>query len=119
MPCLPSSSRIPGCASDRGNPERLGEVCSSHTSRPGQSECAQCLDVDLQIDLCSLWMTMPQHLADLAERRPVAQHLGGQAVAELMGTHRRRVDASALKRIPDDGPDATRSTKAGDRRLCA
>src|ERR1700681_4806936 len=106
MPCLPSSSRIPGCASDRGNPERLGEVCSSHTSRPGQSECAQCLDVYLRIDLCSLWITMPQHLADLAERRPMAQHLGCQTVAKLMGTCRGRVDASAQKRTPDYGADA-------------
>jgi hypothetical protein len=58
------------------------------------------------IDCCSLWMTMTQHLADLAERSPMAQHLGGETVAELMGTHRGCVYASALKRMPDEGDDA-------------
>jgi hypothetical protein len=62
---------------------------------------------------------MTQHLADFAERGPAAQHLGGQAVAELMSTHRGCVDASALKRMSDEGADATWSTKAGDGRLCA
>jgi hypothetical protein len=51
-------------------------------------------------------MTMTQHLADLAERSPMAQHLGGETVAELMGTHRGCVYASALKRMPDEGDDA-------------
>ncbi len=61
---------------------------------------------------------MTQHLADLAERGSMAQHLGGQAMAELMGTQRGRVDASALNRMPDEGADARLSTKACDGGLC-
>ena len=61
---------------------------------------------------------MTQHLANLAERSSMAQHLGSQSVAELMGTRCGRVDASALKCMPNDGAEATWSTKAGDGRAC-
>ena len=46
---------------------------------------------------------MPQNLADFAQRGAVAQHLRRQPVAKLMGTCRGRVDASAQKRMPNDG----------------
>ena len=60
---------------------------------------------------------MTQHLADLAERGAVAQHLGGQSMAKLMGARGGRIDAGALERMPNDRSNATGTAKAADRAL--
>src|SRR5436309_8987129 len=62
---------------------------------------------------------MPQDLADFGERGPAAQHLGRQRVAKLMGARRRRLDAGALERMPNDRSNRTLAQKAADRSFAA
>ena len=45
---------------------------------------------------------MPQYLADFRQRGAAVQHLTRQRVSKLMGTPRRGLDASALKRMPNN-----------------
>lgn len=51
---------------------------------------------------------MAQYLADLSKRGALAEHVGGQPVAELMGSRRRRIDSSALECATNDRSNGTR-----------
>ena len=62
---------------------------------------------------------MPQYLADFGQRGPVPQHLRRQRVAKLMGTRRRRLNAGALERMPNDRAHASLALKAADGRFAA
>jgi len=44
----------------------------------------------------------------------MAQHLGRQRVAKLMGAGRRGLDAGALERMPNDRSNCTRAQKSAD-----
>ncbi len=57
---------------------------------------------------------MPQYLADFSQRGAVAQHLGRQPVAKLMGARSRGVNAGTLERMPNDRSDGTLTQKAAD-----
>ena len=50
---------------------------------------------------------MPQDLADLSQRGPVAQHLGRQRMTKLMRTGRGGLDAGAVERMPNDRSNRT------------
>ena len=62
---------------------------------------------------------MPQDLTDFGERGAVAQHLRRQRVTKLMGSCRRRLDAGALERMPNDRSNGTLAQKAADGSLAA
>jgi hypothetical protein len=62
-------------------------------------------------------MVMPQHFADLVERGTLAQHLGGQAMAELMCPRGGSIYAGPFERAPNDTAKTARSPKAVDRSL--
>jgi len=55
---------------------------------------------------------MTQDLADLVERSPLAQHLGGQSMAELMSPVRRGIDPGALDGTANDTCEAAGALKA-------
>ena len=57
---------------------------------------------------------MTQHVANLAERGAVAQHLGGQPMAKLVCSVSRRIDAGTLERMTHDGADTTGTSKAAN-----
>ena len=58
---------------------------------------------------------MPQHIADFGQRGAVTQHLTRQAVAKLMRTRRRGLDASAPERMPNDRSYGTLTQESADR----
>jgi hypothetical protein len=62
---------------------------------------------------------MPQHLADFGQRGTVAQHLGRQRVAKLMGACCRGSDAGALERMPNDRSNGTLAQETANGRLAA
>ena len=47
-------------------------------------------------------MAMAQNLTDFGKRSAMVQHLGGQAVSELMGTISRSFHTGTLDRMPND-----------------
>ena len=57
---------------------------------------------------------MSQYLADFGQRSAVAQHLGRQPVAKLMGTRCRGLDAGAPERMPNDRSYGTLAEKSAD-----
>ena len=59
---------------------------------------------------------MPQHLADLAERRTLSQQFAGQSVAKLMCAVSRGINSGALQPMSDYRSDATGTSETTDRR---
>ena len=62
-------------------------------------------------------MGMPQDVADRLERGPAVQHLGGQAVTELVRAACRCIHAGTLYRAADDAGYAAGTPKSLDRCL--
>jgi len=71
--------------------------------------------IDLRVDARRVHQTMPQDLANLGERRTLAEHLGGQRMPKQMGTLARRCDAGACERAPNDGADRHRTGEPAKR----
>ena len=60
---------------------------------------------------------MPQHLADLAERSALAQHLSGESVAKLMCSSCWGINARTLECMPNDRSNTAGTLKASDGSL--
>ena len=59
---------------------------------------------------------MAQHVADLAERGPLAHHFDGQTVTKLVSPTRRRVDSGTFDRMANHRADAAGSSKSANGR---
>jgi hypothetical protein len=97
LPAEPSERVVQGAMRDPGAQRRSQGIgatpdsrrcppadCSWHRSRPWQGDLAQRIQIDLGVPPRCLRAAMPQHLANIRERRALAQHVDGKRMTKLM-----------------------------------
>jgi hypothetical protein len=93
------------------------EAGSLDTSRPGQAQFTQLLNIELGIDPCTVDASMAEQLADLGKAGARSQKIGREAVAEKMGTMMRiAVNACPFECLLRDHRDSATRGKTDVRR---
>src|SRR3970282_168312 len=84
---------------------------------PRLSERTKSGEVHLRVDLRRVHRAMPEHLADLAQGGALAQHPGGETVAQQMRAFDGRTQSGPREGAPDNGAHRTRTGEASARSL--